>query len=87
MTERAITEVFVIRDQNGCYWGKSREWQDGRDPRQLARYRHRDEAVNTLVEISARNSELRGEIVAATLSERGEPQVAPGSLKLAHETP
>lgn len=82
-----MTDVFVIRDQNGCYWGKSKEWQDGRAPRQLARYRHRDEAVNTLVEISARDVALRGEIIAATLSERGEPQVAPGRLKLADETP
>ncbi|MFN2328144.1 MAG: hypothetical protein ABR612_04455 [Chromatocurvus sp.] len=82
-----MTEVFVIRDQNGCYWGKSKEWQDGRDPRQLARYRHRDEAVNTLVEISARDIDLRGEIISAALSERGEPQVAPGRLKLADETP
>lgn len=82
-----MTDVFVIRDQNGCYWGKSKEWQDGRDPRQLARYRHRDEAVNTLVEISARDIDLRGEVIAASLSERGEPQVAPGNLKLAEATP
>ncbi len=82
-----MTEVFVIRDQNGCYWGKSKEWHDGRDPRQLARYRHRDEAVNTLVEISARDVDLRGEILSVSLSERGEPQVAPGRLKLADEAP
>lgn len=82
-----MTEVYVIRDQNGWYWGKSKEWQDGRDPRQLARYRHRDEAVNTLVELSARDIDLRGEVLAASLSERGEPQVAPGNLKLAEAAP
>jgi hypothetical protein len=82
-----MSEVFVIRNQNGCYWGKSKEWQDGRDPRALARYQHRDEAVNTLVELSARDIDLRGEVLAAPLSERGEPQVAPGRLNLAEEAP
>ena len=82
-----MTEIFVIRDQNGWFWGKSKEWQDGRDARQLARFRYRDEAVNTLVEISARDIDLRGEVIAASLSERGEPQVTPGPLKTNAETP
>jgi len=72
--------AFVVRDQRGCYWGKGREWVDGRDARQVARYRHRDEAVNTLFELSSKDVGLRGAVVEAELNARGEPALAPGCL-------
>ena len=43
-----MTEVFVIRNQLGHYWGKSKAWVDGSQPKQVLRSAHRDEAVNTL---------------------------------------
>ncbi len=70
-----MTEVYVIRNQLGHYWGKSKAWVDGTEPRAVMRTPHRDEATNTLVELSARDIDLRGEVVAAALSERGEPEV------------
>jgi hypothetical protein len=39
------------------------------------RSKHRDEATNTLVELSARDIDLRGEVLAVALGERGEPEV------------
>jgi len=77
-----MTDVFVIRNQLGHYWGKSKVWVDGSQPRQVQRTRHRDEAVNTLVELSSRDIELRGEILAAQLSERGEPVIEPSQIPL-----
>jgi hypothetical protein len=76
-------EVYVIRNQQGQYWSKGKEWVDGRDARQVARYRHHDEAVNTLVELSAKNVDLRGRIEAAALSERGEPTLEPAPASAA----
>ncbi|KGE05360.1 hypothetical protein [Pseudohaliea rubra] len=76
-------EVYVIRNQQGAYWSKGKEWVDGRDARQVARYRHHDEAVNTLVELSSKNVELRGRIEAAALSERGEPTLKPAPASAA----
>lgn len=76
-------EVYVIRNQQGAYWSKGKEWVDGRDARQVARYRHHDEAVNTLVELSAKNVDLRGRIEAAPLSERGEPTLEPAPASAA----
>lgn len=70
-----MTEVFVIRNQLGHFWGKGKTWVDGSQPRQVLRTRHRDEAVNVLFELSSKDFELRGEVVAAVLSERGEPIV------------
>jgi len=70
-----MTEVFVIRNQSGHYWGKSKSWVTGSDPRAVLRVKHQDEGVNSLVELSAKDVELRGEVVAVGLSEKGEPML------------
>lgn len=68
-----MNEVFVIRNQLGHYWGKSKAWVDGRDPRTVLRVKHEDEGINTLFELSAKDVELRGEVLAAELGPKGEP--------------
>jgi hypothetical protein len=78
----AMSEVFVICNQLGHYWSKGKAWVDGRDPRAVQRCRHRDEAVNLLFELSAKNIELRGEVIGAELSPRGEPVLAISQIPL-----
>lgn len=68
-------EVYVIEHGTGAYWGKRKEWVAGDDPRQVARFRHRDEAVNTLAELSARDVDLRGRVRPVPVGERGEPRL------------
>ncbi|MEE4145818.1 MAG: hypothetical protein V2I26_13515 [Halieaceae bacterium] len=80
-----MTDVFVIRNQLGHYWGKSKAWVDGSQPRLVQRTAHRDEAVNTLFELSSKDFELRGEVVAAQLGERGEPIIEPSQIPLPME--
>ncbi len=70
-----MTDVFVIRNQLGHYWGKKKLWVDGGDARVVARFKHRDEAVNTLFELGSKDIDLRGETTRAELSPRGEPMV------------
>jgi len=77
-----MTEVFVIRNQLGHYWGKGKAWVDGSQPKQVLRTPHRDEAVNTLFELSSKDFELRGDVVAAELSERGEPLIEASQIPL-----
>lgn len=72
-----MTDVFVIRNQLGHYWGKGKEWVDGTEPKAIMRVRHEDEAVNTLFELSSRDFNLRGEVLAVPLTEKGEPDVVP----------
>ena len=72
-----MSELFVIRNQLGHYWGKSKAWVDGSDPRTVMRARHRDDAVNTLFELSSKDFELRGEVLSVESSERGEPMIEP----------
>ena len=75
-----MSDVYVIRNQLGHYWGKRKAWVDGSEPRVVMRMRHEDEAVNTLVELSARDIELRGEVMSAPLSERGEPVIEASAI-------
>ena len=77
-----MTDVYVIRNQHGHYWGKSKEWVSGAEPRTVLRAKHEDEAINTLFELSAKDIELRGEVVAAGLSERGEPIIEASQIPL-----
>ena len=75
-----MAEVYVIRNQLGHYWGKGKAWVDGSEARAVMRSQHRDEATNTLVELSARDIELRGEVMAVPLTERGEPEVEASAI-------
>ncbi|MFT7286061.1 MAG: hypothetical protein ACI87W_000165 [Halieaceae bacterium] len=75
--------VFVICNQLEQYWTRSGEWVDGRDPQRLLKLKHRDEAVNQLVELSAKAIDLRGVVLACDLNGRGEPDCVPSK----HRTP
>lgn len=82
-----MTDVFVIRNQLGHYWGKGKEWVDGTEPKSIMRVKHEDEAVNTLFELSSRDFDLRGEVLAAPLTEKGEPDVEPSAHLLPKKEP
>ncbi|MEM6583885.1 MAG: hypothetical protein AAF699_21600 [Pseudomonadota bacterium] len=77
-----MTDVFVVKNQLGHYWGKSKCWVDGSQPRLVLKTSHKDEAVNILVELSSKDFELRGNVVSAELSERGEPIIEPSQIPL-----
>lgn len=81
-----MTDVFVIRNQLGHYWGKSKTWVDGAEARAVMRTKHEDEAVNTLFELSSKDVELRGSVLATQLNERGEPVVEASQIPLSLET-
>jgi hypothetical protein len=80
-----MTDVFVVRNQLGHYWGKARIWVDGANPRTVMRFRHEDEAINTLFELSSKDIALRGEVLAAPLTERGDPIIEPSQFPLLEE--
>jgi hypothetical protein len=77
-----MAELFVIRNQLGHYWGKSKAWVDGSDARAVKRTAHRDDAVNTLFELSSKDFELRGEVLAVETDERGDPVIEPSQIPL-----
>lgn len=77
-----MTDVFVICNQHGHFWGKKKMWVDGSEPKTLLRVKNRDEASNTLFELSSKDFELRGEIVDAQLNPKGEPIVQVSDIPL-----
>lgn len=77
-----MSDVFVIRNQLGHYWGKSKAWVDGRDARTVQRVKHQDEAVNLLFELSSKDVDLRGDVITATVNDRNEPLLEPSSHPL-----
>ena len=81
-----MTEVFVIRNQQGHYWGKKKTWVDGSDARVVMRAKHEDEAINTLFELGSKDIELRGDVIAAELTERREPIIEPSQIPLLLES-
>ena len=81
-TGNTMTDVFVIRNQLGHYWGKSKTWVDGSEARAVMRAKHEDEAINTLFELGSKDFELRGEVLSAELSERGEPVIEASQIPL-----
>ena len=77
-----MTDVFVIRNQHGHFWGKGKAWVPGDEPKTVMRARHQDEALNTLFELSSRDIELRGEVIGVALTARGEPDIEPSQIPL-----
>ena len=80
-----MSDVFVVRNQLGHFWGKGKRWVDGSDPKSVMRTAHQDEAINTLFELSSKDIELRGEVLPTSLSERGEPVVEASSIPVPGE--
>jgi hypothetical protein len=68
--------VFVVKNQNGLYLSKQQEWVDGAEAQGLYRTRHRDEAINTVFEVSSRDIYLRAETVICELDAKGVPVLA-----------
>ena len=77
-----MTDVFLIRNQLGHFWGKGKFWVDGRDAKAVVRVKNRDEATNTLFELSSKDFELRGDIIAAELNTKGDPIVEVSDIPL-----
>jgi hypothetical protein len=68
--------VFVVKNQQGLYLTKQQEWVDGADNHILYRTRHRDEAINTVFEVSSRDIYLRAETVICEQDTKGNPILA-----------
>ena len=65
--------VFVIKNQADLFLNKQGEWVDAAQPATLYRTVHRDEAVNTVFEVSAKDMYLRAEVLACKVDEKGQP--------------
>lgn len=65
--------VFVIRNQQGQFLNKQKEWQDSGDSRSLTRLKHHDEALNLVFELSSKDIYLRAMAVECEQDSSGNP--------------
>jgi hypothetical protein len=70
-----MTSVFVVKNQLGLFLNKQQEWVDGSDNQTLYRTPHKDEAINTVFEVSSRDIYLRAESLACECDAKGNPLV------------
>ena len=73
---------FILKNQDGHYWGRSKEWVDGSDRSRVAQYKHRDEASNTVFELSSKDFGLRAEILEMSLKEGKLPKLSISQIPL-----
>jgi hypothetical protein len=77
-----VDRSFILKNQDGHYWGRSKEWVDGSDRSRVAQYKHRDEASNTVFELSSKDFGLRAEILEMTLKEGKLPKLSISQIAL-----
>lgn len=70
-----MNTVFAIKNQHGLFLNKQQEWVDGRDSQSLFRTAHKDEAINSVFEMSSRDIHIRAEAIACTTDEKGNPLI------------
>lgn len=70
-----MSQVFIVRNQQGLYLSKQREWISGSDAQHLYRTAHKDDAINTVFEVSSKDVHVRATAVACALNDKGQPQV------------
>lgn len=70
-----MTQRFVIRNQDGCYLSKSKEWVDGRDPVAVVNLPYYDQALNELIEANSKDIWIRGTILEVETNVKGRVQL------------
>ncbi|RLU01271.1 hypothetical protein [Ketobacter sp.] len=70
-----MAKAYVIRNQLGQYLTRKGEWVSGKDASVLFHQPHYDQALNQLIEINAKDIELRGTVVGVALDDSKRPQI------------
>tara|TARA_B110000503_G_scaffold103401_1_gene154415 strand:- start:1511 stop:1834 length:324 start_codon:yes stop_codon:yes gene_type:complete len=74
--------THLIRNQDGHYWGRGKRWVDGRDSARVTAFDFRDEAANTLFELSSKDIDMRGELLPVNRLEGKLPKLEISSIPL-----
>ena len=80
-----MSTVHIVRNQDGHYWGRGKRWVDGRESAKVMTYDFRDEAVNTVFELSSKNIELRCEVMDLNVEDNKLPKLGVSKIPLPEE--
>lgn len=70
-----MNELFILQNQDRLFFGKQKEWLDGRDLGSLYKTPHKDEAINQMVEASSRDYTQRIKVLSCGVNEKGLPVI------------
>ena len=73
---------FILKNQDGHYWGRAKEWVDGADRTRVAAYKHRDEASNLVFELSSKDFGLRVDVLEVALKYSKLPKLTVSQIAL-----
>lgn len=66
-------KIYIIKNHDESILGRDLEWLDGRDASQIFNTEHRDIALNQLIEVNAKDINLRAQIVECEADKKGRP--------------
>ncbi len=72
-----MSKVFLLQNQDKFFINRQGLWVNGREPAGLYRVKNRDEAINEIFEISARDFDQRITVVEADATVKGIPIIEP----------
>jgi hypothetical protein len=81
-----MTQIFLLQNQNKLFLSKQNKWVDGRDLGCLYKTRHKDEALNQLFEVNAKDYSQRIHVLGCPIKANGFPQIDPADLPAPMET-
>lgn len=67
--------IYVIRNQHTQYLTRKKEWVDGREAQPLYKTPYHDVGLNELIEINAKDIQLRCELLTCETTEKGLPVI------------
>lgn len=70
-----MNQIFILQNQDRLFFGKNKEWMDGYDASNLFKTVYKDEAINQMVEISAKDYQQRVKIISCDADEKGLPSI------------
>jgi len=71
--DRETMAVFVLQDINDNFLTKALEWRDDCSVTEVYRSPHKDGALNHLLEVNAKNPDLRARVVACEVDAKKRP--------------
>ena len=66
-------KIFIIKSHDGNLLGKDLSWLDGANANLLFSAPHRDIALNQLIELNAKDINLRAQIIECDADKKGRP--------------
>jgi len=66
-------KIYIIKSHDGRFLNKDLEWLDGSDANLVYNAPHRDVALNQLIELNAKDINLRAQIIECEADKKGRP--------------